>query len=40
MDKVDKRRRPFSISLRGGIALIICFLTGVAAAVLLLYTLL
>ncbi|WP_262892844.1 hypothetical protein [Puia dinghuensis] len=40
MDKADKERRPFSISLKGGIALLICFLIGIAAAVLLIYTLL
>jgi len=36
----EKDRRPFSMSVRGGIALLICFLVGVAAAALLIYTLL
>jgi|GEM_PF-1034427 len=33
-------RRPLAFSVRGGIALLICFLIGVAAAALLIYTLL
>lgn len=33
-------RRPLAISIKGGIALLICFLIGVAAAILLIYTLL
>jgi hypothetical protein len=33
-------RRPFVMSVKGGIALLICFLIGVAAAALLIYTLL
>ena len=36
----SKQYRPLPISVRGGIALLICFLIGVAAAVLLIYTLL
>jgi hypothetical protein len=35
-----KPRRPWTISMKGGIALLICFLIGVAAAILLIYTLL
>lgn len=35
-----RSRRPLAISIRGGIALLICFLIGVAAAILLIYTLL
>lgn len=34
-----KERRPLAISIKGGIALLICFLIGVAAAALLIYTL-
>ncbi|HEY4109471.1 hypothetical protein [Puia sp.] len=34
-----KVRRPLSLSMRGGLALLICFLIGVAAAALLIYTL-
>jgi len=33
-------RRPLAVSVKGGIALLICFLVGVAAAALLIYTLL
>jgi len=36
----EKERRPFSMSFKGGILLLICFLIGVAAAILLIYTLL
>jgi hypothetical protein len=36
----EKERRPFSMSVKGGVLLLICFLVGVAAAVLLIYTLL
>jgi hypothetical protein len=39
MDRT-KERRPMMISTIGGIALLICFLVGVAAAALLIYTLL
>ena len=35
-----KERRPFSMSVKGGILLLICFMIGVAAAILLIYTLL
>ncbi|HVU96563.1 MAG TPA: hypothetical protein VHE34_15145 [Puia sp.] len=35
-----KEHRPLSLSVRGGIALLICFLVGVAAAALLIYTML
>jgi hypothetical protein len=35
-----KEHRPLSMSVKGGIALLICFLVGVAAAALLIYTLL
>ena len=35
-----KEHRPFTISVKGGVALLICFLIGVAAAALLIYTLL
>jgi hypothetical protein len=34
-----RKHRSKEITLKGGIALLICFLTGVAAIVLLLYTL-
>ena len=41
MDKIEQnKRRPLEISIRGGVALLICFLIGVAAAALLIYTLL
>jgi hypothetical protein len=33
-----KERRPFIISAKGWVALLICFMIGVAAAVLLIYT--
>jgi hypothetical protein len=36
----EKERRPFSMSVKGGVLLLICFLVGVAAAILLIYTLL
>jgi hypothetical protein len=35
-----KERRPFSMSVKGGILLLVCFMIGVAAAILLIYTLL
>ena len=35
-----KEHRPFSMSVKAGVALLICFLIGVAAAALLIYTLL
>jgi len=37
---VESRHRSKEISLKGGIALLICFLTGLAAIILLVYTLL
>lgn len=36
----EKKHRPFSMSFKGGILLLVCFLVGVAAAILLIYTLL
>jgi hypothetical protein len=33
-----KERRPFMMSFKGGVLLLICFLIGVAAAALLIYT--
>ena len=36
----QKETRPLSMSVRGGVALLICFLVGVAAAILLIYTML
>ena len=36
----EKKHRPFSMSFKGGVLLLICFLIGVAAAILLIYTLL
>jgi hypothetical protein len=35
-----KEHRPFYMSFKGGVLLLICFLVGVAAAALLIYTLL
>jgi len=35
-----KEHRPFSMSFKGGVLLLICFLIGIAAAALLIYTLL
>jgi hypothetical protein len=35
-----EERKPWEVSIRGGIVLLICFLIGVAAAALLIYTLL
>jgi hypothetical protein len=35
----ERKHRSKEITLKGGIALLICFLIGVAAIVLLLYTL-
>jgi hypothetical protein len=35
-----KERRPFMISAKGWITLLICFMIGVAAAALLIYTML
>jgi hypothetical protein len=40
MGMENKQRRPLSISVKGLIALLICFLIGVAAAAVLIYTLL
>ena len=37
---VERRHRSKDITLKGGIALLICFLIGLAAMIILLYTLL
>jgi hypothetical protein len=37
---VERRHRSKDITLKGGIALLICFLIGLAAMIVLLYTLL
>jgi hypothetical protein len=37
---VERQHRSKEITLKGGIALLICFLTGLAAMILLVYTLL
>jgi len=37
---VERRHRSKDITLKGGIALLICFLIGLAAMILLIYTLL
>jgi len=38
--QVERRHRSKDITLKGGIALLICFLIGLAAMIILLYTLL